>query len=208
MKRKILLSAVFIVLAISCVFAEQYTAQVILNIQDDTKVAWTSAKYEGGDFTNSITDPVKLEKDGYSEFSSGDAKIYASGSSNLDVGAARIKIYGTPLYEDGNNTDPERIDYTIVLGEGESVGVKESAEFNNFGSTEEKNISSSEEYGYLLAEFSSSSKNDNGEGGGWQPWVFSVPITIETVGNAQDTVNKMAGGTSLTGTLTLCVESS
>ena len=47
MKRKILLSAVFIVLAISCVFAEQYTAQVILNIQDDTKVAWTSEEYNG-----------------------------------------------------------------------------------------------------------------------------------------------------------------
>lgn len=204
MKRKILLSAVFIVLSISCVFAEQYTAQVILNIQDDTKVAWTSAKYEGGDFTNSITGPVKLEKDGYSEFSSGDAKIYASGSSNLDADAAKIRIYGTPLYEDGNSTDPARIDYTIGLYDT-AVGVKLDEMF--FKNTTPDNPSFVEGYGYLLAEFSSSSENVT-EGGVWKPWVFSVPITIETVGNAQDTVNKMAGGTSLTGTLTLCVESS
>lgn len=66
------------------------------------------------------------------------------------------------------------------------------------------NFSSSEEYGYLLAEFSSSSENVT-EGGVWEPWVFSVPITIKTVGNAQDTVNKMAGGKSLTATHhTLC----
>lgn len=206
MKRKILLSAVFIVLSISCVFAEQYTAQVILNIQDDTKVAWTSEEYNGEKDFVPISEPVELEENG-NIFTSGDAKIYASGSSNLDVGAAKIKIYGTPLYETGNNTDPERIDYTIVLGEGESVGVKESAEFNNFGSTEEKNISSSEEYGYLLAEFSSSSGNVT-ESGVWKPWVFSVPIKIETDESAQDTVNSLAGGTSLTGTLTLCVESS
>ena len=206
MKRKILLSAAFIVLAISCVFAEQYTAQVILNIQDDTKVAWTSEEYNGKKDFVPISEPVELEEN-VEAFTSGDAKIYASGSSNLDVGAAKIKIYGTPLYETGNNTDPARIDYKIGFGEGESVGVKESAEFKNFGSTEEKNISSLEEYGYLLAEFSSSSENVT-EGGVWKPWVFSVPITIETVGNAQDTVNKMAGGTSLTGTLTLCVESS
>lgn len=203
MKRKILLSVVFIILSISCVFAEQYTAQVILNIQDDTKVAWTSAKYEGGDFTNSITGPVKLEKDGYSEFSSNGVAIYASGSSNLDVGAARIKIYGSPLYEDGNSTDPARIDYTIVF-DGNPVGIDENV---SFGNTKWDNLSFVEEYGYLLAEFSSSSENVT-EGGVWEPWVFSVPITIKTVGNAQDTVNKMAGGTSLTGTLTLCVESS
>ena len=208
MKRKILLSAVFIVLAISCVFAEQYTAQVILNIQDDTKVAWTSEEYNGKKDFVPISEPVELEENGEA-FTSGDAKIYASGSSNLDVGAAKIKIYGTPLYETGNNTDPARIDYKIGFGEGESVGVKESAEFNNFGSTEEKDISSSEEYGYLLAEFSSSSEeNDSSEDGIWKPWVFSVPIKIETDVSAQDTVNKMAGGTSLTGTLTLCVESS
>ena len=202
MKRKILLSAVFIVLSISCVFAEQYTAQVILNIQDDTKVAWTSAKYEGGDFTNSITGPVKLEKDGYSEFSSGDAKIYASGSSNLDADAAKIRIYGTPLYEDGNSTDPERIDYKVVVDTINSGAIDVT---EGDPTTRDE---SDKDYGIVLVEFSSSSKNDNGEGGAWQPWVFSVPITIKTVGNAQDTVNKMAGGTSLTGTLTLCVESS
>ena len=208
MKRKILLSAIFVVLAISCVFAEQYTAQVILNIQDDTKVAWTSEEYNGKKDFVPISEPVELEENENHEFSSYGTPVFASGSSNLDVGAAKIKIYGTPLYETGNNTDPERIDYTIVLGEGESVGVKESAEFNNFGSTEEKNISSSEEYGYLLAEFSSSSEeNDSSEDGIWKPWVFSVPIKIETV-SAQDTVNSLAGGTSLTGTLTLCVESS
>ena len=194
MKRKILLSAVFIVLSISCVFAE---------LQDDTKVAWTSAKYEGGDFTNSIIDPVKLEANG-NEFSSGDAKIYASGSSNLDADAAKIRIYGTPLYEDGNSTDPARIDYTIGLYDT-AVGVKLDEMF--FKNTTPDNPSFVEGYGYLLAEFSSSSENVT-EGGVWKPWVFSVPITIETVGNAQDTVNKMAGGTSLTGTLTLCVESS
>ena len=200
MKRKILLSAVFIVLSISCVFAEQYTAQVILNIQDDTKVAWTSAKYEGGDFTNSIIDPVKLEANG-NEFSSGDAKIYASGSSNLDIGAARIKIYGTPLYEDENNTDPARIDYKVV------ADTINSGAINVTEGDPTTRDESDKDYGIVLAEFSSSSENVT-EGGVWEPWVFSVPITIETVGNAQDTVNKMTGGTSLTGTLTLCVESS
>ena len=153
MKRKILLSAVFIVLAISCVFAEQYTAQVILN---------------------------------------------------LDVGAAKIKIYGTPLYETGNNTNPARIDYKIGFG-GNPVGIDENV---SFGNTKWDNPSFVEGYGYLLAEFSSSSKNDNGEGGAWKPWVFSVPIKIETDESAQDTVNSLVGGTSLTGTLTLCVESS
>lgn len=200
MKRKILLSAVFIVLSISCVFAEQYTAQVILNIQDDTKVAWTSAKYEGGDFTNSIIDPVKLEANG-NEFSSGDAKIYASGSSNLDIGAAKIRIYGTPLYEDENNTDPARIDYKVV------ADTINSGAINVTEGDPTTRDESDKDYGIVLAEFSSSSENVT-EGGVWKPWVFSVPITIETVGNAQDTVNKMAGGTSLTGTLTLCVESS
>ena len=203
MKRKILLSAVFIVLAISCVFAEQYTAQVILNIQDDTKVAWTSEEYNGEKDFVPISEPVELEENGEA-FTSGDAKIYASGSSNLDVGAAKIKIYGTPLYETGNNTDPERIDYEIGFG-GNPVGIDENV---SFGTTKWDNPSFVEGYGYLLAEFSSSSKNDNGEGGAWQPWVFSVPIKIETDESAQDTVNKMAGGTSLTGTLTLCVESS
>lgn len=201
MKRKILLSVVFIVLSISCVFAEQYTAQVILNIQDDTKVAWTSDVYSGGELSPSIAEPVKLEANG-NEFSSGDAKIYASGSSNLDVGAARIKIYGTPLYEDGNSTDPARIDYKVVavtINSG-AIDVTEGAP-----TTRDE---SDKDYGIVLAEFSSSSKNDNGKDGAWQPWVFSVPITIETVGNAQDTVNKMTGGTSLTGTLILCVESS
>lgn len=202
MKRKILLSVVFIVLSISCVFAEQYTAQVILNIQDDTKVAWTSDVYSGGELSPSIAEPVKLKANG-NEFSSGDAKIYASGASNLDVGAAKIKIYGTPLYEDENSTDPARIDYTIGFG-GNPVGIDKN-EF--WGNTKRDNPSFVEEYGYLLAEFSSSSENVT-EGGVWEPWVFSVPITIKTVGNAQDTVNKMAGGTSLTGTLTLCVESS
>ena len=115
MKRKTLLSAVFIVLSISCVFAEQYTAQVILNIQDDTKVAWTSEEYNGEKDFVPISEPVELEENGEA-FTSGDAKIYASGSSNLDVGAAKIKIYGTPLYETGNNTDPERIDYEIGFG--------------------------------------------------------------------------------------------
>lgn len=46
----------------------------------------------------------------------------------------------------------------------------------------------------------------NSEGGAWELWVFSVPITIETVGNAQDTVNKMDDGKSLTATLTLCAD--
>lgn len=82
MKRKILLSAVFIVLSISCVFAEQYTAQVILNIQDDTKVAWTSEEYNGEKDFVPISEPVELEENG-NIFTSGDAKIYASGSSNL-----------------------------------------------------------------------------------------------------------------------------
>ena len=203
MKRKILLSAVFIVLAISCVFAEQYTAQVILNIQDDTKVAWTSEEYNGKKDFVPISEPVELEGNG-NIFTSGDAKIYASGSSNLDVGAAKIKIYGTPLYETGNNTDPARIDYKIGFG-GNPEGI-DTAEIK-WGSTKETTSLSPEEYGYILAEFSSSSGNVT-ESGVWKPWVFSVPITIETVGNAQDTVNKMAGGTSLTGTLTLCVESS
>ena len=78
MKRKILLSAVFIVLSISCVFAEQYTAQVILNIQDDTKVAWTSEEYNGKKDFVPISEPVELEGNG-NIFTSGDAKIYASG---------------------------------------------------------------------------------------------------------------------------------
>ena len=146
---------------------------------------------------------MELEENGEA-FTSGDAKIYASGSSNLDVGAAKIKIYGTPLYETGNNTDPARIDYTIGLYDT-AVGVKLDEMF--FKNTTPDNPSFVEGYGYLLAEFSSSSENVT-EGRVWKPWVFSVPITIETVGNAQDTVNKMAGGTSLTGTLTLCVESS
>ena len=155
LERKILLSAVFIVLAISCVFAEQYTAQVILNIQDDTKVAWTSDVYNGGELSPSIAEPVKLEANG-NEFSSGDAKIYASGSSNLDVGAAKIKIYGTPLYESGNNTDPARIDYKIGSG-GNPEGI--DTEEIKWGCTKETTSLSPEEYGYILAEFSSSSGN-------------------------------------------------
>ena len=204
MKRKILLSAVFIVLAISCVFAEQYTAQVILNIQDDTKVAWTSEEYNGKKDFVPISEPVELEENENREFSSYGTPVFASGSSNLDVGAAKIKIYGTPLYETGNNTNPARIDYKIGSG-GNPEGI-DTAEIK-WGSTKETTSLSPEEYGYILAEFSSSSGNVT-ESGVWKPWVFSVPIKIETVESAQDTVNSLAGGTSLTGTLTLCVESS
>lgn len=196
MKRKILLSAAFIVLAISCVFAEQYTAQVILNIQDDTKVAWTSEEYNGEKDFVPISEPVELEENENREFSSYGTSIFASGSSNLDVGAAKIKIYGTPLYEDENDTDSEKINYKIISNgdSGENTSTYDS---------------SSMDYGVLLMEFSNIGNNSqNQDTGVWEPWVFSVPITIETVGNAQDTVNKMAGGTSLTGTLTLCVESS
>ena len=80
MKRKILLSAVFIVLAISCVFAEQYTAQVILNIQDDTKVAWTSEEYNGKKDFVPISEPVELEENENREFSSYGTPVFASGS--------------------------------------------------------------------------------------------------------------------------------
>ena len=195
MKRKILLSAVFIVLAISCVFAEQYTAQVILNIQDDTKVAWTSEEYNGKKDFVPISEPVELEENGEA-FTSGDAKIFASGSSNLDANAAKIRIYGTPLYEEGSDTDPEKINYKIISN-GESG--KDTSTYD----------SSSMEYGVLLMEFPNIGDNSqNPATGVWEPWVFSVPIKIETDESAQDTVNSLAGGTSLTGTLTLCVESS
>ena len=193
MKKRIITAAAAALLCLSCMFAEGtaayetpagqtvYTAQVILNIQDETKVAWTSDKYEPGSNFASISDGLV---------------------SLHETAAARIKIYGTPLYEEGNNTDPERIDYKLVLGELENVENKVTDDNLSTASN-----ATSTGYGTLLAEFSSTSENDNSSGS-WQPWVFSIPITIETVGDSQETVNKLSGGTSLTGTLTLCVESS
>ena len=216
MKKRIITAAAAALLCLSCMFAEGtaayetpagqtvYTAQVILNIQDETKVAWTSDKYEPGSNFASISDGlVSLHENPQSgQYTSAGSGIFASGESNLDTAAARIKIYGTPLYEEGNNTDPERIDYKLVLGELENVENKVTDVNLSTASN-----AASMGYGTLLAEFSSTSENDNSSGS-WQPWVFSIPITIETVGDSQETVNKLSGGTSLTGTLTLCVESS